>query len=189
MAAPASGYAPHPPRQPRDARCLPVCWTLGTVEPPNPRSAVLTTVLGCLPCPASCAGLAAVAQYAPFSFLKASSKSVLTVRIVGAGSWDENPRVLLSTTMAFVDVINLLEGVVGVLCCRARLSASLPGVASVVLCLIVPHAALRFGLSVSWLVLPQPMLSLTDALPSCRSGGCFAAVFAKAPSHADALLL
>jgi hypothetical protein len=54
-----------------------------------------------------------VAQSASFSFLKVSSKPVLTDRVARAGFWDENPHVLLSTMMVSADVITLLEGVVG----------------------------------------------------------------------------
>ena len=53
---------------------------------PLPRPTVSTNVLGCVPCPASCSELAAVAQPTSFSLLKASSKPVYTVRVVGADS-------------------------------------------------------------------------------------------------------
>ena len=89
-----------------------VTWHGGA---PHPRPIVSTTVLGYLPYLASCYGLATVAQATSFSFLKASSKLVLTVRVAGAGFWDENPHVLLSTTMASAGVSTLLEGVVGAL--------------------------------------------------------------------------
>jgi hypothetical protein len=78
-------------------------------------------------------------------------------------------------------------------------SASLPRVASccaavprllplfclelvlVVLCLIVLHAIVHFGLSSSWLVLPQSLFSVADALPlSLFLDGCFAITVARA---------
>ena len=80
---------------------------------PLPRPTVSTNVLGCLPCPASCSGPAAVAQSASFSFLKASLKLVLMVQVARACYLDENPHVLLSMMMASADVSTLLEGAVG----------------------------------------------------------------------------
>jgi hypothetical protein len=97
----------------------------------------------------------------------------------------ERPRVLLLAVLASSDVKVLLEGIVG-----ALLRPSPAALAEVASSRVVPVCASRASSPWSVQLLGvAAVVSSTDALPSCCSGGCFAVVVAQASSHADALLL